>query len=75
MCAIEYAGAEQVGVQQPTVPVTKLSGLTMIGVGIGTTIDHVQVSYCGSDAFSWFGGSANAKNLFAYRTQDDDLDS
>ena len=69
---IEYAGAEQVGVQQPTVPVTKLSGLTMIGVGIGTTIDHVQVSYCGSDAFSWFGGSANAKNLFAYRTQDDD---
>ncbi|WP_018618500.1 IPT/TIG domain-containing protein [Spirosoma luteum] len=69
---IEYAGAVQPGALQPTVQNPKLSGLTMIGVGAKTIIDHVQVSYCGSDAFSWFGGSVNAKNLFAYRTLDDD---
>ena len=65
---IEYAGAVQAG----TVPVAKLSGLTLIGVGAKTTIDHVQVSYSGSDAFSWFGGSANVKNVVAYRAYDDD---
>lgn len=69
---IEYAGAVQPGALEPAVPNPKLSGLTMIGVGSATTIDHVQVSYCGSDAYSWFGGSANAKNLFAYRSLDDD---
>ena len=69
---IEYAGAEQPGALNPTLPVTKLSGLTMIGVGINTTIDHVQVSYCDSDAFSWFGGSVPAKYLFAYFAKDDD---
>ena len=69
---IEYAGAVQPGALEPAVPNPKLSGLTMIGVGAATTIDHVQVSYCGSDAYSWFGGSANVKNLVAYRSLDDD---
>ena len=69
---IEYAGAVQPGSLEQTVPNPKLSGLTMIGVGAKTTIDHVQVSYSGSHAFSWFGGSANVKNLFAYRTTNDD---
>ncbi|MBC3787722.1 IPT/TIG domain-containing protein [Spirosoma utsteinense] len=57
---IEYAGAG------------RLAGLSMIGVGNATTIDHVQVSYSASDAFAWFGGSVNAKNLYAYRNADDD---
>ena len=69
---IEYAGAVQPGALEPAVPTPKLSGLTMIGVGSATTIDHVQVSYCGSDAYSWFGGSANVKNIVAYRSLDDD---
>ena len=62
---IEYAGALQPGAA------TKLGGLSLYGVGSGTTIDHVQVSYSGNDAFALFGGSANLKNLFAYRTYDD----
>ena len=69
---IEYAGAVQPGALEPAVPNPKLSGLTMIGVGSATIIDHVQVSHCGSDAYSWFGGSANVKNIVAYRTLDDD---
>lgn len=75
---IEYAGSLVPGayvpsIQQPVLTdTTRLSGLTMIGVGAKTIIDHVQVSYSGSDAFSWFGGSVNVKNLVAYRTIDDD---
>ena len=47
----------------------------MCGVGNGTTIDHVQVSYCGDDAFEWFGGNVNVKNIIAYRNWDDDFDT
>ena len=69
---LQYVRIEYAGAVQPTTPATRLAGLTLIGVGTGTTIDHVQVSYSGSDAFSWFGGTARAKNLFAYRNTDDD---
>lgn len=69
---LQYVRIEYAGAVQPTAPATRLAGLTLIGVGTGTVIDHVQVSYSGSDAFSWFGGTARAKNLFAYRNTDDD---
>ncbi|MBL0129052.1 MAG: T9SS C-terminal target domain-containing protein, partial [Flavobacteriales bacterium] len=48
--------------------------LTLGAVGRGTTIDHVQVSYSGDDSYEWFGGTVNAKNLIAFRGQDDDFD-
>lgn len=51
------------------------NGLTMYGVGSGTTIDHVQVSYGGDDSFEWFGGTVNMKNLIAFRGLDDDWDT
>jgi hypothetical protein len=47
----------------------------MYGVGAGTQIDYVQVSYCGDDAYEWFGGTVNAKHLIAHRTWDDDFDT
>ncbi|MEZ0486627.1 IPT/TIG domain-containing protein [Fibrella aquatica] len=53
----------------------EINGLTMYGVGSGTTIDHVQVSYCGDDSFEWFGGTVNAKYLIAHRGFDDDWDA
>ncbi|HEX6335236.1 MAG TPA: hypothetical protein VFZ78_13475 [Flavisolibacter sp.] len=65
---IEYAGyAFQ--------PDKEVNSLTMAGVGSGTTIDHVQVSYAKDDAFEWFGGTVNAKYLIAWKTQDDDFDT
>ncbi|MVM30447.1 cell shape-determining protein MreB [Spirosoma sp. HMF4905] len=69
---LQYVRIEYAGAVQPTTPVTRLSGLSLYGVGSGTVIDHIQVSYSGSDGFSWFGGSANLKNLFSYRSFDDD---
>ncbi|MEY4835572.1 MAG: hypothetical protein RI980_1687, partial [Bacteroidota bacterium] len=46
-------------------PNNELNGLTMGGVGSGTTIDYVQVSYSNDDSFEWFGGSVDCKHLVA----------
>ncbi len=56
-------------------PDKEINGLTMGGVGNGTEIDHIQVSYCGDDSYEWFGGTVNAKHLIAFRGWDDDFDT
>lgn len=53
----------------------EINGLTLGGVGRGTTIEHIQVSYSGDDSYEWFGGNVNAKYLVAYRGWDDDFDT
>jgi hypothetical protein len=53
----------------------EINGLTMGGVGSGTQIEYVQVSYSGDDSFEWFGGSVDAKYLIAFRGWDDDFDT
>lgn len=53
----------------------EINGLTMGGVGSGTEIDYVQVSFCGDDSFEWFGGTVNCKHLIAWKGTDDNWDS
>jgi hypothetical protein len=53
----------------------ELNGLTMGGVGSGTEIHHVQVSYSGDDSFEWFGGTVGTDHIVAYRGWDDDFDT
>lgn len=65
---IEYAG---IAFQ----PNNETNGLTCGAVGLGTTIDHVQVSFGGDDAFEFFGGTVNAKYLISYRGVDDEFDT
>lgn len=64
---IEFAGV-------PLTPNNEVNSLTMGGVGRGTQIDHVQVSYGGDDGFEWFGGTVDGKYLVSYATWDDDFD-
>lgn len=64
---IEYAGTV-------ITPGNEINGLTMGGVGKGTTLEHIQVSFADDDAFEWFGGNVNAKYLVSYHNVDDDLD-
>ena len=64
---IEYAGIA-------LTPNNETNSLTMGGVGSGTTIEHVQVTYGGDDGFEWFGGTVNCKYLISYGTWDDDFD-
>lgn len=53
----------------------EINGLTLGGVGDGTAIDHIQVSFAGDDSYEWFGGSVNGKYLIAHRGLDDDFDT
>ena len=56
-------------------PNNEINGLTFGGVGRGTTIDYIQVSYSGDDSYEWFGGTVNCKHLIAYRGWDDEFDT
>ncbi|KAB7729079.1 cell shape-determining protein MreB [Rudanella paleaurantiibacter] len=72
---LRYVRIEFGGIALTNEPNSEINGLTLYGVGSGTTIDHVQVSYSGDDSFEWFGGTVNAKYLVAYRGFDDDFDT
>ncbi len=65
---IEYAG-------YAFLPDNEINGLTFGGVGSGTVVDNVQVSYANDDSFEWFGGTVNCKHLISFRTLDDDFDT
>ena len=65
---IEYAG-------YAFLPDKEINGLTFGGVGSGTVVDYVQVSYANDDSFEWFGGNVNCKHLISFRTLDDDFDT
>lgn len=55
-------------------PGSEINGLTLGGVGSGTKLEYIQVSYGNDDAYELFGGTVNLKNIVAYATSDDDLD-
>ncbi|MCY3712770.1 MAG: T9SS type A sorting domain-containing protein [Gemmatimonadetes bacterium] len=52
----------------------EINGLTMAGVGRGTTIDHVEVFYNQDDGFEWFGGTVNTRYLISAFAGDDAFD-
>ncbi len=64
---IEYAG-------KAVNPDDEINGLSLYGVGSGTTIDYVQMVRGLDDAFEFFGGAVNCKHLVAYNCADDDFD-
>jgi hypothetical protein len=61
---IEYAGFEL------TVD-NELNGLSLYGVGNGTTLDYIEVYKAKADAFSFAGGTVNASHLLAIDALDD----
>ncbi|WP_333626346.1 hypothetical protein [Sphingobacterium siyangense] len=52
----------------------EINGLTLGGVGSGTTLENIQVSWGKDDGFEFFGGTVNAKYLVALSNDDDDFD-
>ncbi|MDZ4794290.1 MAG: T9SS C-terminal target domain-containing protein [Bacteroidota bacterium] len=64
---IEYAGIA-------AEPGSEINGLTCGGVGSGTILENIQVSFGNDDAYEFFGGTVNAKNIVAFATADDDFD-
>jgi hypothetical protein len=52
----------------------EINGLTLGGVGNGTTIDHIEVFANKDDGIEFFGGSVNAKFLSVAYVGDDSFD-
>ena len=72
---MQYVRIEFPGIGLTATANSEINGLTLYGVGSGTTLDHIQVSYSGDDSFEWFGGTVNMKYLVALRGWDDDWDT
>ncbi len=64
---IEYTGAAFNGDKE-------FNGLSLFGVGSGTTIEYVQSFEGGDDGIEFFGGSVNGKYLVATNSGDDSID-
>ncbi len=64
---VEFAGIE-------LTPNNETNSITIGGVGRGTVMEYLQVSFGGDDGFEFFGGTHNAKYLISFGTWDDDFD-
>jgi hypothetical protein len=53
----------------------EINGLTLAGVGDGTTISYVEAYSTFDDGFEWFGGTVNGDHLAAILVGDDSFDS
>jgi|TARA_R100000479_G_scaffold176508_1_gene131603 hypothetical protein len=52
----------------------EINGLTLGGVGSGTTVSNIEVVGNVDDGIEWFGGSVNSSNLLVWAQGDDGLD-
>lgn len=64
---LEYAG---ISASQGS----EVNALTFYSVGSGTVIENIMVAYARDDAYEFFGGTVNGRNMIAYATSDDDFD-
>lgn len=71
--SIRYLRVQHSGFQ--VLPNQELNGITLAGVGSGTTIDHVQVHNSSDDGIEWFGGTVNARYLVMTGNDDDSFDT
>ena len=52
----------------------EINGLTLGGVGTGTTIENIEVVGSKDDGIEWFGGTVNVTNALIWAVDDDALD-
>lgn len=70
---LRYVRVQHSGFQ--ILPNNELNGITMAGVGSGTTVDYVQVHNSSDDGIEFFGGTVNAKHIVLTGNDDDNLDT
>ncbi len=64
---IEYTGANFSAVKE-------FNGVSLFGVGSGTTFEYVQCYHGADDGFEFFGGTVNTSNLVSFGNEDDQFD-
>ena len=52
----------------------EINGLTLGGVGTGTTVNHIEVVANVDDGIEFFGGTVDASNLLVWGQGDDAID-
>lgn len=70
---LEYSGGLNPA-QEEEWELDMASGLSLMGVGSATHIEHIMVSNSKDDGFQFVGGNVNAKHLISYNNGDDDFD-
>ncbi len=53
----------------------ELNGITVNGVGDGTTVEYVQINQNADDGIEWFGGRVNVRHVVLSGCDDDGFDS
>lgn len=53
----------------------EINGLTLGGVGTGTTVENIEVVSNQDDGIEWFGGTVNVKNAMVWNVNDDAIDA
>ena len=70
---ISYVSIRHTGIS--LAPGNEIQGLTLGGVGSGTTINHVECFGSDDDGIEIFGGSVNLSNVVVTGAKDDSLDT
>lgn len=52
----------------------EINGLTLGGVGSGTSIENIEIVCNQDDGIEWFGGTVNVSNVVVWNTGDDAID-
>lgn len=53
----------------------EINGLSLGGVGTGTTVENIEIVANQDDGIEWFGGTVNVKNVVIWNVGDDGLDT
>jgi hypothetical protein len=53
----------------------EINGLSLGGVGSGTTIEHIEIVSNQDDGVEWFGGTVDVSNVVVWNVGDDGIDT
>jgi len=70
-----YVSIRHTGINIGTSSGNEIQGLTLGGVGAGTTIEFVESFASADDGFEWFGGTVNTRYLVSAFIEDDAFDT
>jgi hypothetical protein len=71
---LQYVSIRHGGYVYDAAAGSEINGLTLGGVGSGTTIDHIEVYANADDGIEFFGGTVNTSHIVLAFNQDDGFD-